>query len=124
MTNQNPINLGQVMACVKGRKAMSAVPKTQMTLPTVIMSNRVFFHRVATRPAMRREMTWRDRPAQSRRAALIVENPKPLMIEPEKLVNTPLGTEDPNMAIAAGQQKQEQECPYGGTSTFNSIFDR
>ena len=110
MTSQNPINLGQIIAFVKGRKAMSAVPKTQMTLPTVIMSSRVFFHLVATIPAMRREMTWRDRPAQSRRAAFIVEKPSPLMIEPEKLVNTPLGTEDPNMAIAADQQRKSRSA--------------
>jgi hypothetical protein len=88
---------------VKGKKAIKAVPKTQITFPTVIISNRVFAHRVATRPAIRREMTCRDRPAQSRSAALMVENPRPLMIEPEKLVKTPLGTEDPNMATVKSQ---------------------
>jgi hypothetical protein len=33
----------------------------------------------------------------------MVENPRPLMIEPEKLVKTPLGTEDPNMATVKSQ---------------------
>ena len=109
LTSQNPINRGQIIAWVNGRKAIKAVPKTQMTLPTVIMRRRVFFHRVATRPAISREMTWRDRPAQSRRAALMVEKPKPLMIDPEKLVRTPLGTLLPNMAMARGQRKYRQK---------------
>jgi hypothetical protein len=103
LTSQNPINRGQVMAWVKGRKAMRAVPKTQIKLPTVIISSRVLAHRVATRPAIMREMTWSDRPAQSRRAAFMVEKPSPLMMDPEKFVKTPLGTEDPNMAIVKSQ---------------------
>jgi len=84
---------------VKGRKLMRAVPKTQSKLPTVIISSRVFCHRVATIPAINSEMTCSDRPAQSSRAALSVEYPKPLMMDPEKLVNTPLGTDEPNMAM-------------------------
>jgi hypothetical protein len=95
------------MAWVNGRKAIKAVPKTQMTLPTVIMRRRVFFHRVATIPAIKSEMTWRDRPAQSRRAALMVEKPNPLMIDPEKFVRTPLGTLEPNMAIARDVSKSK-----------------
>lgn len=101
--SQNPISLGQVMAWVKGKKDMRAVPNTQIKLPTVIMRSRVLAHRVATTPAIKREMTWRDRPAQSSRAALRVEKPRPRMMEPEKLVKTPLGTEDPNMAMESSQ---------------------
>jgi hypothetical protein len=33
----------------------------------------------------------------------MVEKPRPLIIEPEKLVRTPLGTEDPNMARVKSQ---------------------
>lgn len=82
---------------------MSAVPNTQTRLPIVIMRSRVLAHRVATIPAMSSEMTWSDRPAQSSKAALRVEYPRPLMIDPEKLVKTPLGTEEPNMAIERSQ---------------------
>jgi hypothetical protein len=103
LTSQNPMSRGQIIWLVKGRKAIRAVPKTQTKFPIVIINNRVLAHRVATRPAMMREMTWRDRPAQSRRAALIVENPRPLMMEPEKLVRTPLGTDEPNMAMVKSQ---------------------
>lgn len=103
LTSQNPISRGQIILCVKGRKAMRAVPNTHTRLPMVIISNRVLAHRVATRPAITREMTCNDRPAQSRRAALMVEKPRPLMMEPEKLVRTPLGTDEPNMAIVKSQ---------------------
>jgi hypothetical protein len=48
-------------------------------------------------------MTWRDLPAQSSKAALNVEYPRPLMMDPEKLVRTPLGTEEPNIAIDNSQ---------------------
>lgn len=73
LTSQNPINRGQVYCLVNGKKLMRAVPKTQSKLPTVIMSSRVFAHRVATTPAIKSEMTWSERPAQSSRAALKVE---------------------------------------------------
>jgi hypothetical protein len=53
---------------------------------------REFSNLVATIPAMSKPITWKDRPAQSRRAALKVEKPRPLMMGPEKLVKTPLGT--------------------------------
>jgi hypothetical protein len=91
------------MAWVKGKKDMRAVPNTQIKLPIVIMRSRVLAHRVATTPAIKREMTWSDRPAQSSRAALRVEKPRPRMMEPEKLVKTPLGTEDPNIAMESSQ---------------------
>lgn len=99
LTSQKPINLGQLLAAVNGRKLIKAVPSTQIRLPQVIISRRVFAQRVATNPAMINEMTCRDRPAQSKRAALKVEKPRPLMIEPEKLVKTPFGTDEPNMAM-------------------------
>lgn len=78
---------------------MRAVPKTQITagqhniwetgvknvqLPTVIIKRRVLAQRVATRPAIKSEMTWSERPAQSRRAVWSVFQPRPLMMEPEK----------------------------------------
>ena len=105
MTSQNPINRGQVIAVVNGKNAISAVPKTQIRFPIVIISSRVLAHRVATTPAIRSEITWRDRPAQSNRAALMVEKPRPFMMEPEKLVKTPLGTEEPNIAMVKSQLK-------------------
>jgi hypothetical protein len=103
LTNQNPISLGQVYLCVKGKNDIKAVPNTQIKFPTVIINNLVFAHRVATSPAIRSEMTWRDLPAQSSKAALNVEYPRPLMMDPEKLVRTPLGTEEPNIAIDNSQ---------------------
>ena len=103
LTNQKPMSRAQVYCDVKGKNDMRAVPKTQSRFPTVIIKSRVLAHRVATSPAISREMTWSDLPAQSSSAALNVEYPKPLMIDPEKLVKTPLGTDDPNMATERSQ---------------------
>lgn len=93
----------------------------------VIMSNRVLAHRVATSPAINSEMTCKDRPAQSRRAALKVEYPRPLMMEPEKLVKTPLGTEEPNMAMDKSQltvSNRSIECGslFRIFESFHTVF--
>jgi hypothetical protein len=39
----------------------------------------------------------------------MVEKPNPLIIDPEKFVRTPLGTLEPNMAIAATSAKERAE---------------
>jgi len=39
----------------------------------------------------------------------MVEKPNPLIIDPLKLVRTPLGTLEPNMAIAATLAKEKVE---------------
>jgi len=49
-------------------------------------------------PAINKEMTWSERPAQPRSAALRVLKPRPLMKGPEKMGRIPLGTEETNMA--------------------------
>lgn len=51
-----------------------------MMLPQVTMSMRVFSKYLVTRPAMRSEMIWKERPAQSRSAASKVLKPMSLMI--------------------------------------------
>jgi len=48
----------------------------------------------------------------------MVEKPKPLMIDPEKLVRTPLGTLLPNMAMARGQREYRQKGRSGKESIF------
>lgn len=53
------------------------------TYPTVIMSIRQLANLVAMIPAMSSEMTWNERPAQSRSAALNVLNPMPVMTATE-----------------------------------------
>ena len=52
---------------------------------------------------MMSEMIWKERPAQSRRAASKVEKPMSLMMVPLKLVRLPLGTLEPNMAAREGR---------------------
>lgn len=61
---------------------------------------------------MSNEKIWKDFPAQSSRAALKVEKPRPLVIVPEKLVTTPFGIEEVNMAMERSQlSRQHSYCP-------------
>jgi hypothetical protein len=74
---QNTRQATQIRSAIGARGFSRAVLAYQIKLPIVTMMSRLLLNLVATIPAINREMTWSDRPAQSKRAALRVLNPRP-----------------------------------------------
>jgi hypothetical protein len=74
---QNEISLTHVIEL--GKNDSRAVAITQMTFPTVHMRRRVLLNLLATAPAMRTAMIWKERPARkkrlARRSVLVAESP-------------------------------------------------